>query len=103
MQGDQKMKEIFSRLDPNKATQKEIENFMQGLLKNYVLEVAGEKFAFAEIEIYTSADKNTYKRVSSAGDIFFITSALISVLRARKRPTAAYSCARFGRSGKPSR
>lgn len=46
MQGDQKMKEIFSRLDPNKATQKEIENFMQGLLKNYVLEVAGEKFAF---------------------------------------------------------
>lgn len=71
MQGDQKMKEIFSRLDPNKATQKEIENFMQGLLKNYVLEVAGEKFAFVEIEIYTSADKNTYKRVSSAGDIFF--------------------------------
>ena len=36
-----------------------------------MLEVAGEKFAFAEIEIYTSADKNTYKRVSSAGDIFF--------------------------------
>ncbi len=71
MQGDQKMKEIFSSLDPNKATQKEIEKFMRNLLKNYVLEVAGEKFAFAEIEIYTSADKNTYKRVSSAGDIFF--------------------------------
>ncbi|WP_423902677.1 sulfate ABC transporter ATP-binding protein [Campylobacter showae] len=65
------MKEIFSRLDPNKATQEEIENFMRDLLENYVLEVAGEKFAFAEIEIYTSADKNTYKRVSSAGDIFF--------------------------------
>lgn len=71
MQGDQKMKEIFSRLDPNKATQEEIENFMRDLLENYVLEVAGEKFAFAEIEIYTSADKNTYKRTSSAGDIFF--------------------------------
>ncbi len=71
MQGDQKMKEIFSRLDPNKATQEEIENFMRDLLEDYVLEVAGEKFAFAEIEIYTSADKNTYKRVSSAGDIFF--------------------------------
>ena len=28
MQGDQKMKEIFSRLDPNKATQEEIENFI---------------------------------------------------------------------------
>ena len=71
MQGDQKMKEIFSRLDPNKATQEKIENFMRDLLENYVLEVASEKFAFAEIEIYTSADKNTYKRVSSAGDIFF--------------------------------
>ena len=44
---------------------------MCDLLKDCVLEVAGEKFAFAEIEIYTSADKNTYKRVSSAGDIFF--------------------------------
>ncbi len=71
MQGDQKMQEFFSRLDPNNATQKEIENFMRDLLENYVLEVAGEKFAFAEIEIYTSADKNTYKRTSSAGDIFF--------------------------------
>ena len=71
MLGDQKMKEIFSRLDPNKATQKEIEKFMWDLLKNYVLEVAGKQFAFAEIEIYTSADKNSYKRESSAGDIFF--------------------------------
>ena len=65
------MQEFFSRLDPNKATQEKIENFIRDLLENYVLEVAGEKFAFAEIEIYTSADKNTYKRVSSAGDIFF--------------------------------
>ena len=65
------MKEIFSRLDPNKATQEKIENFMRDLLKNYVLDVAGKQFAFAEIEIYMSADKNTYKRVSSAGDIFF--------------------------------
>ena len=71
MQGNKKMQDFFSSLNPNKATQEEIKNFMQGLLKNYVLEVAGEKFAFAEIEIYTSADKNTYKRVSSAGDIFF--------------------------------
>ena len=71
MQGDQKMKEIFSRLDPNKATQEKIENFMRDLLENYVLDVAGKQFAFAEIEIYMSADKNTYKRVSSAGDIFF--------------------------------
>ena len=47
---------------------------MCDLLKDCVLEVAGEKFAFAEIEIYTSADKNTYKRVSSAGDIFFHNS-----------------------------
>lgn len=65
------MKDYFASLDPNKATQKEIENFMLDLLKNYVLEVAGEKFAFAEIEIYTSADKNSYKRESSAGGIFF--------------------------------
>ena len=71
MQGDKKMQEFFSSLDPNKATQKEIEKFMRDLLENYVLEVAGEKFAFAEIEIYTNADKNTYKRTSSAGDIFF--------------------------------
>jgi len=71
MQGDKKTQDFFSSLDPNKATQKEIEKFMCDLLEDYVLEVAGEKFAFAEIEIYTSADKNTYKRVSSAGDIFF--------------------------------
>ena len=71
MQGDKKMKDYFASLDPNKATQKEIEDFMRDLLKNYVLEVAGEKFAFAEIEIYTSADKNSYKRESSAGGIFF--------------------------------
>lgn len=44
---------------------------MRGLLQDYALEVAGVKFAFAEIEIYTNADKNTYKRTSSAGDIFF--------------------------------
>jgi len=71
MQGDKKMQDFFSSLNPNKATQKEIEKFMCNLLENYVLEVAGKQFAFAEIEIYTSADKNTYKRVSSAGDIFF--------------------------------
>ena len=71
MQGDKKMQDFFSSLNPNKAIQKEIEKFMCNLLENYVLEVAGKQFAFAEIEIYTSADKNTYKRVSSAGDIFF--------------------------------
>ena len=71
MQGNKKMREYFSNLDPNKASQKEIENFMRGLLQDYALEVAGVKFAFAEIEIYTSADKNTYKRTSSVGDIFF--------------------------------
>ena len=74
MQGDKKMQEFFSSLNPNNATQKEIEKFMRDLLENYVLEVAGEKFAFVEIEIYTSADKNSYKRVSSAGDIFFHNS-----------------------------
>lgn len=71
MQGNKKMREYFSNLDPNKASQKEIENFMRSLLQDYALEVAGVKFAFAEIEIYTNADKNTYKRTSSAGDIFF--------------------------------
>ena len=71
MQGNKKMREYFSNLDPNKASQKEIENFMRGLLQDYALEVAGVKFAFAEIEIYTNADKNTYKRTSSVGDIFF--------------------------------
>lgn len=71
MQGNKKMREYFSNLDPNKASQKEIENFMRSLLQDYALEVAGVKFAFAEIETYTNADKNTYKRTSSAGDIFF--------------------------------
>ena len=70
MQGDKKMQDFFSSLNPNKATQKEIEKFMRNLLENYVLEVAGKQFAFAEIEIYTSADKNSYKRESSTGDIF---------------------------------
>lgn len=71
MQGNKKMREYFSNLDPNEASQKEIENFMRSLLQDYALEVAGVKFAFAEIETYTNADKNTYKRTSSAGDIFF--------------------------------
>lgn len=71
MQGNKKMREYFSSLDPNETSQKEIENFMRGLLQDYALEVAGVKFAFAEIETYTNADKNTYKRTSSAGDIFF--------------------------------
>ena len=71
MQGNKKMREYFSSLDPNETSQKEIENFMRGLLQDYALEVAGVKFAFAQIEIYTNADKNTYKRTSSAGDIFF--------------------------------
>lgn len=65
------MREYFSSLDPNETSQKEIENFMRGLLQDYALEVAGVKFAFAEIETYTNADKNSYKRTSSAGDIFF--------------------------------
>ena len=71
MQGNKKMREYFSSLDPNETSQKEIENFMRSLLQDYALEVAGVKFAFAEIEICTNADKNTYKRTSSAGDIFF--------------------------------
>lgn len=71
MQGDKKMQDFFSSLNPNKATQEKIKNFMRDLLENYVLEVAGKQFAFAEIEIYTSADKNSYKRESSAGNIFF--------------------------------
>ena len=71
MQGDQKMKDYFLSLYPNKATQKEIEKFMRNLLEKYVLEVAGKQFAFAEIEIYTSADKRTYERTLHAGDIFF--------------------------------
>ena len=95
MQGDQKMKKIFSRLDPNNATQKEIEKFMRDLLENYVLEVAGKQFAFAEIEIYTSADKNSYKRESSAGDIFFHRYGFDICFNSSEGLTAACSCARF--------
>ena len=52
--------------------QAKIENFMRDLLQNYVLCVSGAEFAFAEIEAYfTGADRNTYKRASRAGEIFF--------------------------------
>ena len=52
--------------------QAKIENFMRDLLQNYVLCVSGVEFAFAEIEAYfTGADRNTYKRTSRAGEIFF--------------------------------
>ena len=52
--------------------QAKIENFMRDLLQNYVLCVSGAEFAFAEIEAYfTGADRNTYKRTSWAGEIFF--------------------------------
>ncbi len=52
--------------------QTKIENFMRDLLQNYVLCVSGAEFAFAEIEAYfTGADRNTYKRISRAGEIFF--------------------------------
>ena len=52
--------------------QTKIENFMRDLLQNYVLCVSGAEFAFAEIEAYfTSADRNTYKRTSRAGEMFF--------------------------------
>ena len=52
--------------------QAKIENFMRDLLRNYVLCVSGAEFAFAEIEAYfTGADRNTYKRTSRAGEIFF--------------------------------
>nr|WP_314521665.1 hypothetical protein [uncultured Campylobacter sp.] len=52
--------------------QAKIENFMRDLLQNYVLCVSGAEFAFAEIEAYfTGADRNTYKRMSWAGEIFF--------------------------------
>ncbi len=45
---------------------------MRDLLQNYVLCVSGAEFAFAEIEAYfTGADRNTYKRTSRAGEIFF--------------------------------
>ena len=52
--------------------QAKIENFMSDLLQNYVFCVSGAEFAFAEIEAYfTGADRNTYKRTSRAGEIFF--------------------------------
>lgn len=52
--------------------QAKIENFMRDLLQNYVLCVSGAEFAFAEIEAYfTGTDRNTYKRISRAGEIFF--------------------------------
>ena len=52
--------------------QAKIQNFMRDLLQNYVLCVSGAEFAFAEIEAYfTGVDRNTYKRTSRAGEIFF--------------------------------
>ena len=52
--------------------QAKIQNLMRDLLQNYVLCVSGAEFAFAEIEAYfTGADRNTYKRISRAGEIFF--------------------------------
>lgn len=60
-----------AQFDAERA-QAKIENFMRDLLQNYVLCVSGVEFAFAEIEAYfTGADRNTYKRVSRAGEIFF--------------------------------
>ena len=52
--------------------QAKIQNFMRDLLQNNILCVSGAEFAFAEIEAYfTGADRNTYKRTSRAGEIFF--------------------------------
>ena len=52
--------------------QAKIQNFMRDLLQNHILCVSGAEFAFAEIEAYfTGADRNTYKRTSRAGEIFF--------------------------------
>ena len=60
-----------SQFDGEQA-QAKIENFMRDLLQNYALCVSGAEFAFAEIEAYfTGADRNTYKRASRAGEIFF--------------------------------
>ena len=60
-----------AQFDAERA-QAKIENFMRDLLQNYVLCVSGAEFAFAEIEAYfTGADRNTYKRTSRAGEIFF--------------------------------
>ena len=60
-----------AQFDAERA-QTKIENFMRDLLQNYVFCVSGAEFAFAEIEAYfTGADRNTYKRTSRAGEIFF--------------------------------
>ncbi|WP_297921945.1 hypothetical protein [uncultured Campylobacter sp.] len=60
-----------AQFDAERA-QTKIENFMRDLLQNYVLCVSGAEFAFAEIKAYfTGADRNTYKRISRAGEIFF--------------------------------
>ena len=60
-----------AQFDAERA-QVKIQNFMRELLQNYVLCVSGAEFAFAEIEAYfTGADRNTYKRTSRAGEIFF--------------------------------
>nr|WP_314441785.1 hypothetical protein [uncultured Campylobacter sp.] len=60
-----------AQFDAERA-QTKIQNFMRDLLQNYVLCVSGAEFAFAEIEAYfTGADRNTYKRTSRAGEIFF--------------------------------
>ena len=60
-----------AQFDAERA-QAKIENFMRDLLQNHVLCVSGAEFAFAEIEAYfTGADRNTYKRTSRAGEIFF--------------------------------
>ena len=60
-----------AQFDAERA-QAKIENFMRDLLQNHILCVSGAEFAFAEIEAYfTGADRNTYKRTSRAGEIFF--------------------------------
>ena len=60
-----------AQFDAERA-QAKIENFMRDLLQNNILCVSGAEFAFAEIEAYfTGADRNTYKRTSRAGEIFF--------------------------------
>ena len=60
-----------AQFDAERA-QTKIENFMRDLLQNYVFCVSGAEFAFAEIEAYfTGSDRNTYKRTSRAGEIFF--------------------------------
>lgn len=78
---------------------------MRGLLQDYALEVAGVKFAFCpDRDLYERADKNTYKRTSSAGDIFFHNYGFdICFESTEKVYGAGCSCARFGRSEAPSR